>query len=126
MTPKDPTNHWLSRSSGKCYFAGLEADEFENPQDWTRLPDAVCCLVCSANLTTTDSTSQCAFCRSSGSAPQRSGSAGTESNKGKADDAGWLSDANSSKNRLFFALPNFLTLENGAQAPPLTSGKKSR
>ena len=29
-----------------------------------------------------------------------------------------------SKDRLFFALPNFLTLENGSQAIPLTSGEK--
>jgi hypothetical protein len=60
---------------------------------------------------------------SSGSAQPQSGNAGVEHKKGKADDAG-SSDANSSKNRLFFALPNFLTLENGAQAPPLTSGEK--
>jgi hypothetical protein len=32
--------------------------------------------------------------------------------------------AATSKDRLFFALPNFLTLENGSQAPPLTSGQK--
>jgi hypothetical protein len=29
-----------------------------------------------------------------------------------------------SKDRLFFALPNFLTLENAGQVPPLTSGEK--
>lgn len=29
-----------------------------------------------------------------------------------------------SKDRLFFALPNFLTLENSSHAPPLTSGEK--
>jgi hypothetical protein len=29
-----------------------------------------------------------------------------------------------SKDRLFFALPNFLTLENGADAPPLTAAEK--
>jgi len=29
-----------------------------------------------------------------------------------------------SKDRLFFALPNFLTLENGGQVPPLTPGQK--
>ncbi len=29
-----------------------------------------------------------------------------------------------SKDRLFFALPNFLTLENAGQVPPLTSGQK--
>ena len=30
----------------------------------------------------------------------------------------------SSKDRLFFALPNFMTLENAANAPPLTAGQK--
>jgi len=29
-----------------------------------------------------------------------------------------------SKDRLFYALPNFLTLENAGQAPPLTAGQK--
>jgi len=29
-----------------------------------------------------------------------------------------------SKDRLFYALPNFLTLENGGQVPPLTTGQK--
>src|SRR5208282_6137047 len=29
-----------------------------------------------------------------------------------------------SKDRLFFALPNFLTLENAGQVPPLTAGQK--
>jgi hypothetical protein len=29
-----------------------------------------------------------------------------------------------SKDRLFFALPNFLTVENGAKVPPLTTGQK--
>ncbi len=29
-----------------------------------------------------------------------------------------------SKDRLFFALPNFLTLENGSNVPPLTAGQK--
>jgi hypothetical protein len=29
-----------------------------------------------------------------------------------------------SKDRLFFALPNFLTVENGANVPPLTTGQK--
>lgn len=29
-----------------------------------------------------------------------------------------------SKDRLFFTLPNFLTLENGANVPPLTAGEK--
>ncbi len=32
--------------------------------------------------------------------------------------------AGTSKDRLFFALPNFLTLENAGQVPPLTSGQK--
>jgi hypothetical protein len=32
--------------------------------------------------------------------------------------------AGTSKDRLFFALPNFLTLENAGQVPPLTAGEK--
>jgi hypothetical protein len=43
----------------------------------------------------------------------------TKNSDNKGDGA-----AATSKDRLFFALPNFLTLENGAQAPPLTSGEK--
>jgi hypothetical protein len=33
-------------------------------------------------------------------------------------------NAGTSKDRLFFALPNFLTLQNAGQVPPLTSGQK--
>src|ERR1700727_1455153 len=32
--------------------------------------------------------------------------------------------AATSKDRLFFALPNFLTLENAGQVPPMTAGQK--
>ena len=34
------------------------------------------------------------------------------------------SPAQTSKDRLFYALPNFLTLENGGDVPPLTAGQK--
>jgi hypothetical protein len=33
-------------------------------------------------------------------------------------------NAGTSKDRLFYTLPNFLTLENGANLPPLTAGQK--
>jgi hypothetical protein len=33
-------------------------------------------------------------------------------------------ESGTSKDRLFFALPNFLTLENAGQVPPLTTGQK--
>lgn len=33
-------------------------------------------------------------------------------------------NAGTSKDRLFYALPNFLTLENAGQVPPLTAGQK--
>jgi hypothetical protein len=33
-------------------------------------------------------------------------------------------NAGTSNDRLFFALPNFLTLQNGGQVPPLTTGQK--
>jgi hypothetical protein len=38
-----------------------------------------------------------------------------------ADDS---TQSGTSKDRLFFALPNFLTLENAGQLPPLTTGQK--
>src|SRR5580693_7646531 len=38
--------------------------------------------------------------------------------------AGTSSTQSTSNDRLFFALPNFLTLENGANVPPLTVGQK--
>jgi hypothetical protein len=44
---------------------------------------------------------------------------GKDKDKDKDKDA-----AGTSKDRLFFALPNFLTLENAAQVPPLTAGQK--
>ena len=43
--------------------------------------------------------------------------------KGAANDQSGTSPS-TSKDRLFFALPNFLTLENAGQAPPLTAGQK--
>jgi len=41
-----------------------------------------------------------------------------------AQDSKKTSDEATSKDRLFFALPNFLTLENAGQVPPLTVGQK--
>ncbi|MGD0414556.1 MAG: hypothetical protein ABSA80_04320 [Terriglobales bacterium] len=43
--------------------------------------------------------------------------------KGAANEQAGTSSG-TSKDRLFFALPNFLTLENAGQAPPLTAGQK--
>lgn len=40
----------------------------------------------------------------------------------KTDQSG--TSGGTSKDRLFFALPNFLTLENAGQVPPLTAGQK--
>jgi hypothetical protein len=42
--------------------------------------------------------------------------------KGTSDTSGRSSGT--SKDRLFFALPNFLTLENASNVPPLTAGQK--
>ena len=42
----------------------------------------------------------------------------SQDNKNQAE------DQSTSKDRLFFALPNFLTLENGGKARPLTTGEK--
>ncbi len=45
----------------------------------------------------------------------------------KTDESGTSSTTSgTSKDRLFFALPNFLTLENAGQVPPLTTGQKYR
>jgi hypothetical protein len=44
--------------------------------------------------------------------------------KGDKDNKGQDQSEATSKDRLFFALPNFLTLENAGQIPPLTAGEK--
>jgi hypothetical protein len=44
--------------------------------------------------------------------------------KGKSDATQSGTSSGTSKDRLFYALPNFLTLENGANVPPLTSKQK--
>jgi hypothetical protein len=51
-----------------------------------------------------------------------------EPDKNKQDQTKEEQDPNSgtSKDRLFYALPNFLTLENAGQVPPLTAGQKFR
>ncbi len=58
---------------------------------------------------------------SSPAAPSSAGSvndAGTNNSKPQTETDG------TSKDRLFFALPNFLTLENAANVPPLTAAEK--
>ena len=47
----------------------------------------------------------------------------SDKDKPKPDQAG-EGKSGTSKDRLFYALPNFLTLENAGQVPPLTSGQK--
>ena len=42
----------------------------------------------------------------------------------KAPDTDDPKNAGTSKDRLFYALPNFLTLENAGQVPPLSTGQK--
>jgi len=44
--------------------------------------------------------------------------------KGKPDASGQSNPSGTSKDRLFYALPNFLTLENGGKVPPLTTKQK--
>jgi hypothetical protein len=46
--------------------------------------------------------------------------------KGKENSADRDKNAGTSNDRLFFTLPNFLTLENAKDAPPLTAGQKFR
>jgi len=59
---------------------------------------------------------------------QASKDAGKDTDKDKAKDANAADSAansgSNSKDRLFFALPNFLTVENAANVPPLTAGGK--
>ncbi|HVH70892.1 MAG TPA: hypothetical protein VNB49_07275 [Candidatus Dormibacteraeota bacterium] len=43
---------------------------------------------------------------------------------GDAAQRGAVNTSGTSKDRLFFTLPNFLTLENANQVPPLTAGQK--
>ncbi|MGA2135261.1 MAG: hypothetical protein ABSH50_23485 [Bryobacteraceae bacterium] len=55
-------------------------------------------------------------------------SAPSDPSAGTAQDSGQSNQPKptpgTSKDRLFFTLPNFLTLENAADAPPLTTGQK--
>lgn len=47
-----------------------------------------------------------------------------EKDKSKADTSGQSTTSGTSKDRLFYTLPNFLTLENGGKVPPLTTKQK--
>lgn len=47
-----------------------------------------------------------------------------DKDKGKPDTSGQSTTSGTSKDRLFYALPNFLTLENGGKVPPLTTKEK--
>jgi hypothetical protein len=47
-----------------------------------------------------------------------------DKNKSAQDPAGQGKVAGTSNDRLFYALPNFLTLQNGAKLPPLTAKQK--
>ena len=53
---------------------------------------------------------------------QSQGKDSQEKQNATADQSG--TSSGTSKDRLFFALPNFLTLENAGQVPPLTAGQK--
>lgn len=57
-------------------------------------------------------------------APQTS--QGQDKDKDDPAKAGETKNEGTSKDRLFYTLPNFLTLENAGQVPPLTVGKKFR
>jgi len=48
----------------------------------------------------------------------------SDKDKGKPGTSGQSNSSGTSKDRLFYALPNFLTLENGGKVPPLTSKQK--
>jgi len=63
---------------------------------------------------------------SSSSSPQSapSSTSGQDSNKSAQSSSGQGKVAGTSNNRLFYTLPNFLTLQNGGKLPPLTAGQK--
>jgi hypothetical protein len=48
----------------------------------------------------------------------------TDKSKDKGQDAGTADASGGSKDRLFFALPNFLTVQNAGQVPPLSPKQK--
>jgi hypothetical protein len=93
------------------------------------LPGLVlCCALLPAGAQTTDQKSSEPSAQSSQSPPPAapSGTAsvqGTDKSK-DGQDKGKDPNAGTSKDRLFYALPNFLTLENSSQVPPLTAGQK--
>ena len=60
---------------------------------------------------------------SAGQAAQPAGQSQTQDKSGDSPSTSGTSSG-TSKDRLFFALPNFLTLENAGQVPPLTTGQK--
>ncbi len=64
--------------------------------------------------------------KSAGQPPSNAPAAPSQSgDKGKGDKDDKPQEQNgTSKDRLFYALPNFLTLENAGQVPPLTTGQK--
>ena len=73
-----------------------------------------------ASLLAVDSTAQ----QASPPLPPTPQSAQTAPQTTGTDKQGQGHDQGTSNDRLFFALPNFLTLENAGQVPPLTAGQK--
>jgi hypothetical protein len=60
----------------------------------------------------------------SGTSPSQGADTGEQGQKPKAPDKKAPDPSGTSKDRLFYALPNFLTLENAGQVPPLTTREK--
>jgi hypothetical protein len=56
--------------------------------------------------------------------PTQSGDQSQDKDKPATAQGSNATDQGTSKDRLFFALPNFLTLENAGKLPPLTTGQK--
>lgn len=56
--------------------------------------------------------------------PETPPSPSPEKDKSKTDTSGQSTTSGTSKDRLFYTLPNFLTLENGGKVPPLTTKQK--
>jgi hypothetical protein len=60
----------------------------------------------------------------SGSSPAHEADRSKQGRRQKAQDEKGPDQSGTSKDRLFYALPNFLTLENAGQVPPLTTKQK--
>jgi hypothetical protein len=86
---------------------------------------SLCSLLGSAQQTTTPSNPD-SSAQTQSQAPAQTPASGQQSsaNKDKKDPATGGKDSGTSNDRLFYTLPNFLSLENAGKVPPLTAKQK--